>query len=490
MRTTSSAAKAAGLRLSIVLLSCLALAGNIYAAPATRTAAGRDRTTKPNIVLILADDLGWTDLSCTGSGYYETPNIDQLARQGMRFTQFYVSQNCAPTRACLMSGQYAPRTGVYTVGELTRGSESNRKMIPPPNNTSLPLDQATVADALKAAGYATGMFGKWHLGAQERYHPIRRGFDEAIVSMGRHYNFKTDPHVEGIPEDAYLADFLTDRAVDFIARHKDRPFFLYLPHFAVHVPLEAKPELTEKFKNKAPAGGHNNPVYAAMIASLDQSVGRVLAALDQHGLADNTVVIFTSDNGGVGGYQAAGIKAGEITDNTPLRAGKGTLYEGGIRVPFFVRYPRLVKPGTVCHQPAIHVDILPTFVDLAGGQLPDQPLDGLSIVNLFKDPQSKLQRDGLFWHFPGYLEGKEGDWRTTPVGVIRAGDFKLMEYYETGALELYNINDDIGEKHNLADQLPDKTRQLHDRLKSWRKSLNAAMPKLKNPASRPAAGTE
>ncbi len=450
-------------------------AGDSPSSPATDTGVSAKAPAKPNIILIVADDLGWTDLSCTGSKYYETPAIDRLRREGMYFPQFYVSQNCAPTRACMMSGQYAPRTGIYTVTNLDRGRPESRKMNVPENVQQLPLDRTLIAQSLKAAGYATAMFGKWHLGESEKHHPGRRGFDEAIVSAGRHYEFRTNPPVEA-PKGTYLADFLTDKAVDFIERNKERPFFLYLTHFAVHTPLQAKPELIRKFEGKAPAGGHKNPTYAAMIASLDQSVGRILDKLDNLKLSDRTLVLFVSDNGGVGGYEAAGIRAGEITDNHPLRSGKGSLYEGGIRVPFIAKYPAMIKPGTTCETPAIHVDIFPTLLEMAGGDRPKQPLDGVSIVPLLKDPKAVLGRDTLFYHFPGYLQGREGSWRTTPVGVIRSGDLKLMEFYEDGHLELYNLKDDPSEKVNLAGKMPDKAKELRSRLVAWRQELKAAMP--------------
>jgi arylsulfatase A-like enzyme len=434
----------------------------------------------PNIVFILADDLGWTDLGCQGSKYYETPNIDRLAAQGMRLTSYYACQNCAPTRAALMTGQYAPRTGVYTVGTLERGSAADRKLAVPENVTNLPLDRVTIAQSLKSAGYATALFGKWHLGQAGDYHPAKRGFDEAIVSMGRHFNFTTSPKVE-VPPDAYLADFLTDHAVRFVEKNKDQPFFLYLPHFGVHAPHEAKKELIAKYEKKPPAGGHRDPTYAAMIDSVDQSVGRVLAKLDELKLADNTVVIFSSDNGGVGGYREAGVPAKGVTDNAPLRGGKGMLYEGGIRVPFVVRWPGVIKPGSVCDEPALHVDLFPTFVELAGGKRPEQPLDGVSLVPLLKSSGSeKLRREAIYFHFPGYLEAGAAGWRTTPVGVIRAGDWKLLEFFEDGRLELYNLKDDLGEKTDLAGKHPDKVRELHDKLRAWRKELNAAMPKPKS----------
>jgi arylsulfatase A-like enzyme len=438
----------------------------------------------PNIIFILADDLGWTDLGCQGSKYYETPAIDALAAQGMRFTSFYNAQNCTPTRAAIMSGQYPPRTGVYTVGELTRGQAEHRRMIPPKNNILLPLDRRTIANQLQAAGYATAIFGKWHIGQEGDYHPLRRGFDAGFVTMGRHYDFVTQPKID-YPAGTYLADFLTDHAVEFIQQHQREPFFLYLPHFAVHAPHEAKPQLVAKYKARKPIGGHGDPVYAAMIESVDQSVGRVLAKLDELKLADRTVVIFASDNGGVGGYAAAGVNARAVTDNAPLRGGKGMLYEGGVRVPFIVRWPGVVQPGVVCDAPAIHVDLFPTLLEIAGARHPEgQPLDGVSLVPLWKDPQAKLPRDAIYTHFPGYLEGAApGQWRTTPVGTIRAGHFKLLEFFEDGRLELYNLHDDIGERHNLAATMSDKVRELHDQLAAWRQDLHAAMP-----APKPARG--
>ncbi len=271
------------------LLTALAACEAIAAEPAS----------KPNIVFIMADDLGYTDVGCFGSQYYETPNIDRLATQGMKLLCHHHCQNCTPTRAALMSGQYGARTGVYTVGGIDRFDWSSRPLRPVDNVTNLPLDRDIIAKQLKAAGYATGMFGKWHIGEQGPYHPGKRGFDEAIVSAGKHFDFATNPKTD-YPEGQYLADFLTDKAVDFIKRHQKEPFFLYLPHFGVHSPFDAKPDLIEKFKPKPGVGGHNSAIYAAMIASVDASVGRVTQTLDELKLSDNTVLIFTSDNGGVG----------------------------------------------------------------------------------------------------------------------------------------------------------------------------------------------
>jgi arylsulfatase A-like enzyme len=461
----------------VTLTSVTALLVMLLAVQPVLHAAGARRSqAKPNIVFIMADDLGYTDLACFGSKYYETPNLDRLAAQGMRLTNYHQCQNCAPTRAALMSGQYGPRTGVYTVGGIDRFNWQSRPLRPVDNVTNLPLDRDILAKQLKAAGYATGMFGKWHLGEQGPYHPGQRGFDEAIVSAGVHFDFATSPKTD-YPKGQYLADFLTDRAVDFITRHKDEPFFLYLPHFAVHSPHQAKPELIEKFKPKPGVGGHNNPTYAAMIYSVDESVGRVMKTLDDLKLADKTVLIFTSDNGGVGGYVREGVKkAGDVTDNAPLRSGKGSLYEGGTRDPFIVRWPGVTRPGSTCDVPIIHVDLFPTLLEIGAAPRPRQVLDGESLVKLFRDPAARLQRDAIFQHFPGYLGAGEGSWRTTPVSLIQTGDWKLMEFLEDGRLELYNLRDDIGESRNLAKEMPDKAKELHARLVAWRTAVKAPMP--------------
>jgi arylsulfatase A-like enzyme len=441
----------------------------------------------PNIVFVLADDLGWTDTGVYGSRYYETPHIDRLAAQGTRFLNHHHCQNCTPTRAALMSGQYPARTGVYTVGGTDRFDTSMRPLVPVENVTELPLDRATVAQQLKLAGYATGMFGKWHIGQKGAFHPGQRGFDEALVTMGRHVDFVTDPPA-AYPKGQYLADFLTDRAVDFINRHKDRPFFLYLPHYGVHSPYDAKTELVAKFKAKAAAGGHHDPVYAAMIASVDESVGRVMQTLDELQLADNTVLIFASDNGGVGGYVREGIMKkgkGDVTDNAPLRSGKGSLYEGGTRVPFVVRWPGVTKPGSVCDVPTIHVDVFPTFLEIARAPSPPQNLDGASLVPLLRDPVATLPRAAIFQHFPGYLGAGENTWRTTPVSVIQEGEWKLMEFFEDGRLELYNLRADLGETNNVARAQPGRARELHAALQAWRTSVQAPLPQKRSATPAP-----
>lgn len=430
----------------------------------------------PNIIFIMADDLGYTDVAAFGSKYYETPNIDRLASQGMKLTNHHHCQNCTPTRAALLSGQYGARTGVYTVGGIDRFDWSKRPLRPVENVTDLPLNRDIFPAQLKAAGYATGMFGKWHVGERGKFHPSQRGFDEALVTAGKHFDFVTNPQAD-YPKGQYLADFLTDKAVDFITRNKDRQFFLYLPHFGVHSPHHAKPELVAKFKSKPGVGGHDNPVYAAMIASVDESVGRVMKTLDDLKLAENTVLIFTSDNGGVGGYEREGIKkAGDVTDNAPLRSGKGSLYEGGTRVAFIVRWPGVTKAGTSCDVPTIHVDIYPTMLELSGAKKPRQVLDGESLVPLFRDPSASLKRTAIFQHFPGYLGAGADTWRTTPVSLVQSGDWKLMEFLEDGKLELYNLRADIGETKNLATENSAKASELHALLKAWRADVHAPMP--------------
>lgn len=462
-----------------VVITCLAGGGLLC-----RQAPAADTEGKLNIVLILADDLGWTDLGCFGSTFYETPNIDRLARQGMRFTSAYTNgPNCAPTRACIISGKYTPRHGIFTVGDPWRGPRASRKLIPVANNTTLPLKEVTIAEALKAGGYTTAAFGKWHLGGKG-HSPTDQGFDQYVgkASAGspvRGYFLSQKTNLPGAKPGQYLTDYLTDRGLEFIEANNDKPFFLYQSYHSVHTPIQSKKEYAAKYKQKEvkPGSGHKNPAYAGMIQSLDENVGRILAKLDELGIADRSVVFFASDNGGMGGYRAAGVTAGEITDNAPLRGGKGMLYEGGIRVPMIVRWPGVLRPGSTCDAPVITLDFYPTFLKIAGVRGdPKQLLDGRSLVPLLKQT-GELARNGIFWHFPAYLQGRGGDCRTTPAGVVRSGDFKLLEFFEDDRLELYNLADDIGEKNNLAEKMPEKTKELHEKLLAWRKSVKAPMPR-------------
>jgi len=426
----------------------------------------------PNVVFLFADDLGWTDLGCYGSAYYETPNIDRLRSEGMKFTSAYTNgPNCQPTRACLLSGQYSPRHGVYTVRSGDRGLEKFRRMIPAPNRTYLPAEVVTIAEAAKTAGYATGCFGKWHLGEKPKHLPRAQGFDE-VASRGKHAAHPATEH-------------LTDRTIDFIRRYKERPFFAYVPFHAVHTPIRAGKERADRFNKKPRVGGHNDAVYAAMLSELDDGVGRILRTLDELDLRDNTLVVFYSDNGALGGYNRAGIYGGigkDISDNAPLHGGKGMLYEGGIRVPLIVRWPSTVSPGSLCHEPVISVDFYPTLLQVMRAETPSQPLDGLSLLPLLRAPQSAhMDRDALFWHFPGYLQAgiERGSWRTTPAGAIRVGNFKLIEFFETGRVELYDLANNISETENLAADKPAVAERLHRTLIAWRERMNAPMPKPK-----------
>lgn len=473
----SCAAVAEGFALSSF---ALATAG---CAPSGKSRHARSGQNPPNIVFIFIDDMGWRDVGFMGSQYYETPNIDKLAGQGMIFTNAYSNApNCAPARACLMSGQYGPRHGVYTVSNSDRGPSRLRKLIPIENTTDLNSNIVTIAEAIKPASYVSASIGKWHLGTGPEVGPTGQGFDVNVggYSAGHpprgYFVPYGNPELPDGPPGEYLTDRLTDEALKFIETNKDKAFFLYLPHYAVHTPLQAKAEIIEKYKKKPDSGGQNNPKYAAMIESTDQGVGRILDKLEELDLANNTIVFFFSDNGGVR----------TITSNAPLRGGKGMLYEGGIREPMCVRWPGVVKAGTRCDTPIIGIDFYPTLLEIAGVRKPKgKLLDGKSILPLLKGGNS-LNRKALFWHFPAYLQGRaEGArdpyFRTRPGGAIRVGDWKLVEYFEDGTLELYNLKEDIGEKKNLAKVISEKTRELHNLMLTWRKAIDAPVPTELNP---------
>ena len=453
-----------------------------FADAAALAARNAEAPRRPNVVFILADDLGWTDLGVQGSGYYRSPNVDRLAADGMRFLAHHACPNCQPTRAALMSGQYGARTGVYTVGNIDRFDWRSRPLRPVDNVTKLPLDRRTIADLVGGAGYATGIFGKWHLGEDVAHHPAARGFDEAIVSHGKHFDFETNPPVE-VPPGTYLADFLAERACDFIRRHAGEPFFLYVPHFGVHAPLEAKEELVARFRDLPASAGHRDPVYAAMIASVDESVGRIRACLEAEGIADDTVILFSSDNGGRGGYAREGLRAeADATDNAPLRCGKGSLYEGGVRVPLVVHWPGVTRAGSTTSVPTIHVDLSATILEIAGAApAAGQPLDGASLVPLLRDPERTAERPPVFQHFPGYLGAGPGAWRTTPGGSVQEGKWKLIEFFEDGRRELYDLDADPGETTDLASRLPDRAEAMHRLLGEWRDRVGAPMPERRDP---------
>jgi arylsulfatase A len=452
------------------LLSGLMAAGVGLASgycPASQAAEAK----RPNIVFILIDDLGWADVGCFGSKFYRTPNIDRLAKQGMRFTDAYAAcAVCSPTRASIMTGKYPARLHLtdYIPGE---GDAPTQAMLVPKWRKFLPLEEVTIAEALKPAGYTCASIGKWHLGGPE-YYPEHQGFDLNVAGcdLGHppSYFWPYKANNRSVPElsaggraGEYLTDRLTDAAERFIEQHRAGPFFLYFAHYAVHTPLEAKPAVTAKYKAKPPRGEQTNAVYAAMIESVDDSVGRILRQLDALGIASNTVVVFMSDNGGLWP---------KSTSNAPLRAGKGYAYEGGIREPLIVKWPGATRPGTTCSVPVSSIDFFPTLLEMAGAK-PPGPVDGRSLVPLLRQ-SGTIEREALFWHYPHYW----GRNRVQPYGAVRVGDWKLIELYEDMHVELYNLKDDLSEAHNLAKEKPEKANELRTLLRNWRQCVDAQMP--------------
>ncbi len=439
----------------------------------------------PNIILIYADDLGWRDLGMMGSNYYETPNIDRLAHEGIMFSRAYANApNCAPSRASLLTGQVTPRHGVYTVGSSERGQSRYRKLLPAENRTTLPLSAVTIADLLRRGGYRTGLVGKWHLG-KDANSPEHRGFEwsRAGNELGSPPSYfypytngeRSLPDIDTLgSEGEYLTDRLTDEAVRFIEESVDGPFFLYLSHYAVHTPIQAKEEKIDTYREKTPDGNQSNPVYAAMVESLDESVGRIVEVVDALGLAENTLILFYSDNGG----------HGPVTSMAPLRGAKGMLYEGGIRVPLIGRWPRGIAPGIESDLPVIGTDLFPTFLEVAGIVPGDSILlDGQSILPAFTGRPDEEDRI-LYWHFPAYLEATRGmdtQWRTTPAGAIQEGSYKLIYFFEDNRRELYDLEKDVGETVNLVDVEPEIADSLERRLRVWWNDTGAFIPTERNP---------
>jgi arylsulfatase A len=423
------------------------------------------RPDRPNVVFFLIDDMGWTDLGCMGSPLYETPNIDRLAREGLKFTQACSACTvCSPTRAGLMTGKYPARLHLtdYIPGE----KHPKAKLRIPDWTKHLPLEEVTIAEVLKGAGYATASIGKWHLGPPE-FFPEHQGFDlnRGGCDKGQPPSYFSPykiPTLEDGPKGEYLTDRLTDEAVKFVEANKDRPFFLYFPHYGVHTPLQAKPGAIEKYKAKIKPGmDQKNATYAAMVESVDESIGRVLAKLDELKLADKTLVVFTSDNGGLL----------QSTSNKPLRAGKGSAYEGGVRVPLLVRWPGIVAAGRVCDTPAITPDWYPTIAEAAGVKLdPKQTVDGASLLPLLKGVEG-FAREAIFWHYPHYHGGG-----AKPYGAVRKGDLRLVEFFEDDRVELYDLKNDVGETKDLAAERPEKAQELRRLLADWRASVGAQMP--------------
>jgi arylsulfatase A-like enzyme len=460
-------------------------------------------TSAPNILFILIDDMGWTDLSCCGSEYYETPRIDSLCADGMRFTDAYAAcPVCSPTRASVLTGKYPATVGITDWIHWGDARPAPRgRVIDVPYLRDLPATETSLASALRDGGYATWHVGKWHLGG-DGHLPQDHGFDVNIggchmgsPGKGGYFSpWTIEPLIDAdVPADMYLTDYLTDRAVDLIDHVGAQPFFLNLWYYSVHTPIQAKADRTARYEAKARQFGldrfetfiegeyfpcehkkgqrvrrrllHSDPVYAAMIDSLDENIGRVLDALERNGKAEDTVVVFTSDNGGLATSE------GSPTCNRPLAEGKGWMYEGGTREPLIVRWPKQIAAGSTCAVPVTSPDFYPTLLDAAGlPARPQQHVDGQSILPLLRG-EATIDRDAIFWHYPHY--GNQGG---TPGSSIRQTDWKLIEFFEDGRRELYNLRDDIGESRDLAAEHPDIGRDLHERLATWRESVEAKIP--------------
>ena len=450
------------------------------------TPAARPAEAPPNIVFLLVDDWGHTGGGVFGSDYYETPNIDALAASGMRFTNAYAACTvCSPTRASVMTGKYPAR---LRVTDWIAGHDRPQAKLRIPEWTKyLPHKEVTIAEALRTAGYATGSVGKWHLTRPEtdREHegmPTRHGFDINVGGtrwgMPRSYFHPygggpggKSPLLAHLPpcgkKSDYLTDVLTNEAIRFIDAKKNEPFFLYLPYFNVHRPLEGKLEYVARFKEKEkPELRHRGAVYAAMLQSVDESIGRIVSRLDELGLAEDTVIFLTGDNGG--------LTLSETTDNAPLRDGKGSAYEGGVRVPGVVRWPGVTQPGSVSDEPIITPDFYPTILEITGttgDTKHNQEVDGTSLVPVFRDAEAQLDRDAIYWHYPHYHPGG-----AKPYGAIRRGDYRLVEFYEDMRAELYDLKNDPGEKNNLLESQPARAKELRERLQAWRTTIGAQMP--------------
>ena len=445
----------------------------------------------PNVVFFLADDLGQRDLGAYGSTFYETPNLDRLARDGAKFTDAYAAcPVCSPTRAAILSGQWPQRTGITDyIGAPMQPDQwkRNTKLLPAPYSDRLALDTPTLAKAMKAAGYATFFAGKWHLGP-EGWWPENQGFDINMggIDKGGPYGGKKyfspygNPRLTDGPDGEHLPDRLATETAKFIEANKDRPFFAYYSFYDVHTPLMAREDLRKKYAEKRAKLGledqwgregerdvrltQDHVVYAAMVEAMDLAVGKVLAKLDELGRRENTIVIFTSDNGGLSTSE------GWPTSNLPLRGGKGWMYEGGIREPLIVRWPAVVKAGSVIGTPVGSPDFFPTLLEVAGAKpQPGQVLDGTSLVPLLKG--GTLPERALFWHYPHY--GNQGG---APASAVRRGDWKLIEWEEENRAELFNLAQDIGEKNNLADKEPQRLSELRAELAAWQKQVGAKFP--------------
>jgi arylsulfatase A-like enzyme len=458
----------------VTTIGLILLAWNSVVAPAGAIAAEMAPAVSPmpNVILVLVDDLGWTDLSCQGSKFYETPHIDALARSGMRFTHGYSACTvCSPSRAAILTGRYPAR--LHLTDWIAGHVRADAKLQVPDWKKYLDHDEVTLAESFAHVGYATGCFGKWHLGP-DTHRPETQGFRLNVggthVGQPPSYFFPYSSAKVGLPglgegpKGEYLTDRLTLEVEQFLEQHQQQPFFIYLPHYTVHTPLQAKQEKIARYQTKAQQGGSQaNATYAAMIESLDESIGRIMAKLASLKLTENTIVVFTSDNGG--------LTLRNITSNEPLRAGKGSAYEGGVRVPFIVSWPGKIAAGSTTETPAIGCDLFPTLAELTGAGGKGGPrCDGVSLapVLLGKGP---VQREALYWHYPHYHPGG-----ATPYSAIRAGDYRLVEFFEDGRRELYNLARDPSEKHDLAATEPELRDRLHQQLVAWRNDVDAQLP--------------
>jgi arylsulfatase A-like enzyme len=451
---------------------------------------------KPNVLFILIDDLGWTDLGVYGSTFYETPNIDQLAKEGMKFNNAYAaSPVCSPTRASIMTGKYPSRintTDWFGAPQPKQAKKSPtwkaKKLLPAAYTEYLPLEETTMAEAFKANGYTTFIAGKWHLGEDEKYWPEHQGFDinKGGFGMGHpksYFSPYTNQRLEDGPTGEYLGERLTSETIAFIEQNKSKPFFVYFPLYEVHTPLQAKDSLIKKYEDKKKRLGLEDKyevidgvktrmnqslaVYAAMIEAMDNAVGGVLNKIKELGLEENTIVVFFSDNGGLSTSE------GMPTSNAPLRAGKGWVFEGGIREPLIIKYPVKIKKGTETNVPVISTDFFPTLLQLSGLPLmPNQHMDGVSLVPLFQD--KKIKRDAIYWHYPHY--GNQGG---APAAAVRYGDWKLIQQFESDTFELYNIAKGPEEKNNLIGKESAIAKKLKASLMEWQTSQGARMP-IKN----------
>jgi arylsulfatase A-like enzyme len=427
-----------------------------------------------NVIVILMDDLGQRDLGCYGSKYYRTPNIDRLAADGLRFTDAYAAcPVCSPTRAALLTGRYPQRFNL-TDWLPGRADRPDQKLLRPKINQHLPLEEITLAKALKSAGYVTGHIGKWHLGGKG-FEPEKQGYDvnvagdETGTALSYFAPFRNKagrfmPGLEKAPDGEYLTDRLTAEAEKFLEQNKAKPFFLYLAHYAVHIPLTAKADVIAKYKEGRP-GEQGNPVYAAMVEAMDDSVGSLVKKLDDLKLSERTLILFTSDNGGLATLEGSTIPA---TINAPLRDGKGYLYEGGIRVPLIVRWPGITKAGTSTTVSACSIDFFPTVLEACGIKS-EAKVDGVSLLPVLKG--GDVKRDALYWHYPHYAN--QG---SRPGGAVRCGNYKLIEFYENERRELFDLSKDISESRNLAEEKPEVVKELAAKLNTWRKEVGAKMP--------------